>query len=340
MGASTVAMGASTASQLPPVASQLPPVALQLPPVASQLPPAASQRPPAASHLPPVNAESPKVVFKAEASAVEPAKAKARAASAGADAAAAADKDSITLSTAVLELVQRCRAAKLWAFIVGPLFPETCVGIFADGTIAYTLSKTWHDLITIWVFGLNVEPFCKPDESHTCAGAGSGSKFVYAFAMLIPAAFVKRLASTPALHWVPSIETVPGMVGMLAGWGLGDAFVQLFAELRTGRLGDWLCGPPPYEGAAPSCTELDVSLALLLTVVASLVIHNVKPLTSGIQWGDGALTDYMEDWFESIWQLHSKVLPPPSFVFHPLPSPSISFPPLPFPFLHRRSPRR
>ena len=203
------------------------------------------------------------------------------------------------------------RFHKLWAFVVGPHFPERAVGCFAEGTITYTLSKTWHDLVTAYCFALNPVPFCTDDyPEDDCAPASSGRKFLYAFWLLPVAALLKYGATDARLQWIPSVDTVPAMVGMLAGWGLGDAFTALFAELREGRL-SWVCAPPPYEGAAADCTGLDTTLASVLTLAASLMITHVQPLTRNLQLGDGAILDLLESWIESIWQLVSKARPKP-----------------------------
>ena len=76
--------------------------------------------------------------------------------------------------------------------------------------------------------------------------------------------------------------------GMLAGWGLGNAFSELFSEIRT-EYSEVVCAPPPYDGAALDCTMLDMGLASLLTLGATLIVTHVQPLTQGLQFGDGVV---------------------------------------------------
>ena len=55
--------------------------------------------------------------------------------------------------------------ADAWARLLGLLNGRmrsaiASIGSFVDGTVAYTLSKTWHDLLSTFVFGLHPMPFC------------------------------------------------------------------------------------------------------------------------------------------------------------------------------------
>ena len=178
-----------------------------------------------------------------------------------------ANMPSATLSAALYDIFvlparMRCKVrpkfARMWAFIIGPNFPETSVGAFIDGTISYTLSKTWYDLITAYIFGLSPVPYCRPEtEPRGCHTANASIKFAYAFLLLLPTAAAKHASTLKSLQWFPGIDSVPSMVGMLAGWGLGDAFVQLFEEFRTGSF-EGFCQAPPYDGADPDCTLLDM----------------------------------------------------------------------------------
>ena len=129
----------------------------------------------------------------------------------------------VTLPDAMYNVFTRCRYEKLWSFIVGPLFPERAVGAFVEGTLAYTLSATFNDLITSYIFSFKPEPYCEPSSVKTCSNADSSTFFLYTTVLLIPASFVKHMSMTKSLAWVPSIETVPPMIGMVVGWGLGDA---------------------------------------------------------------------------------------------------------------------
>ena len=104
---------------------------------------------------------------------------------------------------------------RLWAWIVGPAFPELAVGGFADGTISYTLSNTWHDLITSFCIPMHPRPFCTG--SGCIAPSSASVQFQYAFWVLFPAATLKHFSTSREWRSIPGIETVPSMMGMLAG---------------------------------------------------------------------------------------------------------------------------
>ena len=192
----------------------------------------------------------------------------------------------------------------IWVFILGPTFPETAVGSFVDGTLAYTLSKIWYDLISTYILGLHPEPFCELDDSCT-PEASASLKFRFALALLPLLALLKLSSAQSFWTHVPGIETLPAMTGMLAGWALGDACLQLLVELREGSLHS-LCAAPPFEGSPSDCTWLDLGYASLLTLLSSLAITQLQPFTKEIECGDGPWIDYAEDWLEALWQLVSK----------------------------------
>ena len=119
------------------------------------------------------------------------------------------------------------------------------------------------------------------------------------------AALVKRIAASKRLSHVPSIDTVAPMVGMVVGWGAGDAFTQLLVELKA-EYSATLCSEPLYDGAPPNCSSFNFAYAAALTLVSALAIALVQPLTKSIECGSSAVIDSLEDWLKSVWQLVSK----------------------------------
>ena len=198
--------------------------------------------------------------------------------------------EQLSWSSALCGLLRGRGFAPLWSLIVGPSFPEKVVGVFVDGTIAYTLSKTWDDMLAVFVLRLHPVPYCgSSDGRMPCtANADATTQFTYALLLLLPTAFFKHSATTKGWQWIPGVDTVPSMMGMLAGWGLGNAFSELFSEIRT-EYSEVVCAPPPYDGAALDCTMLDMGLASLLTLGATLIVTHVQPLTQGLQFGDGVV---------------------------------------------------
>ena len=206
--------------------------------------------------------------------------------------------------------VLSCRCDKLWAFIVGPLFPERSVGSFVDGTLAYTLSKTWHDLITAYLVPLNPVPYCDPEaDGISCTPAGSRAKFLYAVLLLLPAALVKYAAGTRAFAGFPAVDSLPSMVGMLAGWGLGDACTQMLVELKAASGGAYCTpAPAPYEGMPADCSQLDMAFASALTIGAAILIMYLQPLTVDVQIGTGVRVPRLSTLPPPLW---AGLLPPP-----------------------------
>ena len=107
------------------------------------------------------------------------------------------------------------------------------VGNFLDSTTAYILSKTWHDLLSTYVFGLHPMPFCSSKFGiNSCsAPAPSGIQFSYAFFILLVGTGLRMLAQTDRFKHLPGIDSVPSMVGMCVGWAYGDACLKLLDEM-------------------------------------------------------------------------------------------------------------
>ncbi|KAL1523649.1 hypothetical protein AB1Y20_018584 [Prymnesium parvum] len=123
----------------------------------------------------------------------------------------------------------------------------------------------------------------------------------YAILLVVPTAFFRHAAT---MSHLPGIDTVPSMMGMLAGWAFGNAFSQLFAEARASHA-DSLCWAV-HDSDDVSCTALDVGLACALTAAAVLLVTCVRPLTEVVELGEGEIIDYVENWIKSMWQLISK----------------------------------
>ncbi|EOD38302.1 hypothetical protein EMIHUDRAFT_440159 [Emiliania huxleyi CCMP1516] len=181
------------------------------------------------------------------------------------------------------------------------------MGGFLDGTAAYVLSFTWHQLLSIYIFNLHPRPWGGGGEQ-----ASSIAMLRFAAGLCVVAGLVQHLARSSVCASLPGAETVPSMTGMLAGWAGGDTFLQLFRELRAAR--PELCDmPAALNGTAaaealeaPDCTRLNLALAALVTVGSTLLITLLKPFTQSVECGSGRVVDWLEDWVESIWQLVSK----------------------------------
>lgn len=184
---------------------------------------------------------------------------------------------------------QRCDLAAAWAWVLSPSFPERNVAIFVDGTAAYVLSKSWDDALSIFLFRLHPPPDCAAHEPPHCPPqASSSTQFLYAIFMLLPTAALKLSASSSRLRSIPGADTIPSMAGMLAGWGFGNAFIQLFTEIRQAHA--QVACRPLIHGEGLDCTAFHVSLASLLTVCAVALVSIVRPLTQGLQFGEGEVS--------------------------------------------------
>lgn len=194
---------------------------------------------------------------------------------------------------------QLCDVAAAWAWVLSPSFPERNVAIFVDGTAAYVLSKSWDDALSIFLFRLHPPPHCAAHEPPHCPPqASSSAQFLYAIFMLLPTAALKLSASSSRLRSIPGADTIPSMAGMLAGWGFGNAFIQLFTEIRQAHT-QAACRPL-IHGEGLDCTAFHVSLASLLTVCAVALVSIVRPLTQGVQFGEGEVFPPLQPHFYSV----------------------------------------
>jgi hypothetical protein len=182
------------------------------------------------------------------------------------------------------------------------------VGNFLDSTTAYILSKTWHDLLSTYVFGLHPMPFCSSKFGiNSCsAPAPSGIQFSYAFFILLVGTGLRMLAQTDRFKHLPGIDSVPSMVGMCVGWAYGDACLELLDEMVKAQPA--LCGTPfsADPGMPRDCTQFNVLMSTALLLVASLLIGLLQPFTKNIEFGNGKFIDTVEDALETVWILLSK----------------------------------
>ena len=66
---------------------------------------------------------------------------------------------------------------------------------FADGTLLYVLSKMWADLLSIYVFEFQPEPYCSLRYDEPCrAYAPASDQWAYAFALLLVATLLDAIA--------------------------------------------------------------------------------------------------------------------------------------------------
>ena len=212
-----------------------------------------------------------------------------------------------TFVSSVVGSAAKCDGARLWNFMLGDSFPITSVGAFADGTLAYVFSFMWHDLLTAHIFGLRVPPFCAPDGIEDCKPSGSGPFYTYAMVLIFVVACTKWAFAQPWAAKLPGVKTLPSMLGMLCGWGIGDATVVLIGELRDGAWSNY-CLAPPFEGMPPDCNILNITVAFLFSAFAAVVIVILRPYAEEIEFGDGAWVDFLEEWLEAFWDLLGRAL--------------------------------
>ena len=152
------------------------------------------------------------------------------------------------------------------------------VGVFLEGLITYAISRTWHDLMATYVLGLHPKPFCEGREGDDvlmpCTPtASAATQLAYAFVVVVCGA-----ALAQALLRVRRVAQMMGfmtsMIGMVAGWALGDALTAMQSELRLAYPG--LCiapkaAPLPMTDSrlASNATEAATDLINLLLMKAS-----------------------------------------------------------------------
>ena len=134
------------------------------------------------------------------------------------------------------------------------------VGSFVEGASVFAISRMWSDLVAAFVFGLHAIPFCGGFLDTPCTPtAPSDRLFLYAIGCVPLAALAKHLSESRFAHH-PFAKLVPTIMGYVAGWAFGNAFVALLSEISAAAPG--LCA-----GEA-GCTMLNLTFSLAFTVGA------------------------------------------------------------------------
>jgi hypothetical protein len=177
------------------------------------------------------------------------------------------------------------------------------IGVFASGTVEYTIAKTWYDYFHQYVFLLAPRPFC--DAEVTCDHRdGSGYEFLLTLGLFVVGALVNVISRASCLAWVPSIATLAGMTAMLTGFSLGDAILELRVDMYN--LLGLVCGPETGGDAYSDCTGLDLLVGMGATLVVAALVACTLPLTRKIECGDGPMIDTLEAWAETVFRLVAK----------------------------------
>jgi hypothetical protein len=160
------------------------------------------------------------------------------------------------------------------------------IAAFLEGTIVYTVSKQWDDLLSIYVFGLHQRPYCGDDDDahahHHCHPEGSSSaQFAYSATLLLLTSALQAWAEYGPLpyrwhRWRTSsyMRVAPKMIGMCIGWALGNACKATFLQIDTKDRGEIEC-------TAAKCNGLNILFCVLATLFTAVVMVAAQPVVSG-----------------------------------------------------------
>ena len=90
-------------------------------------------------------------------------------------------------------------------------------------------------------------------------------------------------------------------------WAFGGAFLQALIEYKEATPG--VC-------FGDDCTLINVAYSTALTLLSALVVFILQPLSQEIEFGDGKIVDWIEDFLEDTFDMtvraspHARSLPP------------------------------
>ncbi|KAL1510939.1 hypothetical protein AB1Y20_005767 [Prymnesium parvum] len=173
---------------------------------------------------------------------------------------------------------------------------------FIDGTIMFTLSKMWSEMLAINVAG--IKPVMNCNEVGSCTpAAGADVRLLYVAALLVSLGLVKHLAEESPLQHVSEMKSVPKMAGLCAGWAMGDALVALMQE--SAQDSSW-CVPSPLPHVDSDCSLLNFVYSFAILSAAAVTLLVVQPLTTLVNWEKGGCVGWFEEWLEDIFALLAK----------------------------------
>jgi hypothetical protein len=143
------------------------------------------------------------------------------------------------------------------------------LGAFANGTMLYTMSQMWHDLLWMYLFPILPQPYCElqPDllQSGACERASASVQWKHALWLLLVVTFVDW-GTVVLEHRVPALVTLRPMASMTVGCKWLPPRAPRSGRLRVG-VERWCCACSPQGRSvsprgSPSATKRRPSTAI------------------------------------------------------------------------------
>eukprot|EP00966_Prymnesium_polylepis_P258566 5972217-Prymnesium_polylepis.1 len=88
----------------------------------------------------------------------------------------------------------------------------------------------------------------------------------------------------------------------IVGWAFGGASTQALIEYKEATPG--VC-------FGDDCTLINVTFTLAITMFSAIVILILQPLSQEIEFGDGKIANWIEDYLEDTFSVSVQRNPPP-----------------------------
>lgn len=97
---------------------------------------------------------------------------------------------------------------------------------------------------------------------------------------------------------LPGFDKLPDMINYIVGWAFSFALEKWVKEMEAKH--PELC-TASATGGKVDCAWLEVGFAVAITLLSALLLLFIKPLTKGIDFGEGALVDWLEELLADTW---------------------------------------
>ena len=162
------------------------------------------------------------------------------------------------------------------------------VAAFLEGTVIYTLSQQWDELLGVYVLKMFPVPYCSSSVKLECtAEASADAQFRYVAVLLIVSAALQSYMEIGPMpyQWQAwrsnALGLVPKMIGMCLGWALGDACQEAFLS-KDEDAERWRGGSRHIASCnTPACNMGNVGVATLATLATAVAMLVTQPIASG-----------------------------------------------------------
>jgi len=148
---------------------------------------------------------------------------------------------------------------------------------------------------------LHSVPYCSSDDGEgfvkaACVeDASAATQFLYALLAIPVTGLLQHLAESSGLTNRPGMyDDIPMILKYIVGWAFGGAFTQALIEYKEATPG--VC-------FGDDCTLINVTFTLAITMFSAIVILILQPLSQEIEFGDGKIVNWIEDYLEDTFSM-------------------------------------